>query len=98
MADFIIRVELHAATASDYERLHRAMEFQGFSRTIVGGDGRVHQLPTAEYRQTSTLSVEQVRQKVKAVVVTVKPSYEILVVQVAGWSGYLTLAKAKAYG
>jgi hypothetical protein len=49
MARFIVRVELHGATGTDYDKLHEAMEKVGFSRVVQGGNGvRVH-LPTAEY-------------------------------------------------
>ena len=49
MASFVTRVELHGASAADYERLHVAMERSGFSRQIQADNGNCFQLPTAEY-------------------------------------------------
>ena len=44
-----VRVELHYANESDYQELHGFMERLGFSRLITGSDGKVYQLPPAEY-------------------------------------------------
>ena len=49
MANYIARVELHAATDDDYEVLHDAMEHRGYARTIMGSDNRTYHLPTGTY-------------------------------------------------
>jgi hypothetical protein len=49
MANYIARVELHAANYQDYEQLHGNMAARGFDRTIVGNDGNTYQLPTGTY-------------------------------------------------
>ncbi len=46
---FITRIELHNAKSSDYDTLHSAMSKQGYTQTIVSGEGQVCKLPTAEY-------------------------------------------------
>jgi hypothetical protein len=46
MANYIAKVELHAASYDDYEELHDKMRQQGFSRQIRGGDGKDYHLPT----------------------------------------------------
>jgi hypothetical protein len=61
MASFSVRVELHQATADDYETLHAAMENRGFSRYITSDDGKTYHLPWAEYNGTGSLTSAQVR-------------------------------------
>ncbi len=60
MAQFTVRVELHDAQWTDYNTLHAAMERQGFSRLIKGDDGRIYQLPWAEYDREANLTSMQV--------------------------------------
>lgn len=62
MARFITRVELYGTpTRQDYDKLHAAMESNGFSRTITGDNGTVYKLPTATYFGEATATAEQVR-------------------------------------
>jgi hypothetical protein len=49
MANYITRVELHAATYDDYDTLHDEMEQRGFARTIVGDNRVTYHLPTGTY-------------------------------------------------
>jgi hypothetical protein len=49
MTSYTTRVELHAATYTDYEILHSRMHSEGFSRQITSDNGVTYQLPTAEY-------------------------------------------------
>jgi hypothetical protein len=65
MATYMTRIELHDAMYRDYEVLHSAMAAEGFSRTIVGDNGIVYQLPTAEYYRSTQLSLEQVLDSAK---------------------------------
>jgi hypothetical protein len=60
MANFITRVELHNALWVDYETLHTEMAKEGFTRTIVSGQGVRYNLPTAEYYITGLYSTQQV--------------------------------------
>jgi hypothetical protein len=57
MAKFIVRVELHSATETDYANLHSKMAAEGFSRTIVADNGIKYQLPTAEYKGEGNVTV-----------------------------------------
>lgn len=49
MANYIARVELHAATYEDYESLHGSMQSRGYSRTIASDNGVVYKMPTGTY-------------------------------------------------
>ncbi|MEO2088511.1 MAG: DUF2622 domain-containing protein [Gemmataceae bacterium] len=60
MASFLCRVELHNASGQDYEKLHKAMEAAGFSRTTEGVDRMTYHLPHAEYEIESELSTDTV--------------------------------------
>jgi hypothetical protein len=61
MAQFTVRVELHHAELTDYERLHAAMEQKGFSRQITSDDGKTYHMPWAEYNGSGNLTSTQVR-------------------------------------
>jgi len=61
MANFTVRVELHQAEWTDYEKLHAAMEQKGFSRRIKSDDGKTYHMPWAEYNGTGNLTSAQVR-------------------------------------
>jgi hypothetical protein len=54
MANYIARVELHAASYDDYEELHDNMGQQGFARLIRGSDGKDYHLPTGTYVMRNT--------------------------------------------
>lgn len=60
MVSFTTRVELHNATYSDYTNLHAAMERRRFRRLIQSDDGRIFQLPTAEYDSQGNISATEV--------------------------------------
>ena len=81
MARFTVRVELHAATYSDYETLHASMERRGFSRQITSDDGITYQLPTAEYEGGGNLTSQQVLDAAKVAAAETRKTYEILVTE-----------------
>ncbi len=88
---FTTRVELHhASTREDYERLHTAMEAEGFSRTIKI-DGITYKLPTAEYNYCrGELTKQQVLDAAKRAAATTGRTYAVLVTQANGarlWDG-----------
>jgi len=67
MAQFIIRVEiLGNASKSEYEKLHAAMEKQGFVRTVTGADGKQFHLPTGEFHISGDLTEQDVQNKARA--------------------------------
>jgi len=92
MAQFTIRVELHGATAEQYETLHQRMETAGFHRAIAGVDASGQQgwwqLPTAEYDYEADNTAQGVRDYAKIIADSVKSGSWILVTQVANrsWS------------
>jgi hypothetical protein len=92
---FLVRVELHNATYTDYETLHKAMAARGFQRTIRGGDGTLYYLPTAEYTAETTQSGDQVRTAADNAASTTGKPHGVLAVQYDGawWKG---LAQARA--
>ena len=56
MANYMARVELHAATWNDYDTLHVTMQRRGYSRVVQGDDGNWYQLPTGTYIVKNTNS------------------------------------------
>jgi hypothetical protein len=93
MPAFTTRVELHRATADDYETLHDAMDKRGFSRLIESEEGISYHLPTAEYDISCDLSRSDVLELAKAAAAKTNKAAAILVTESRGrtWSG---LAKA----
>lgn len=85
MANFVVRVELHDATWEDYDKLHRAMELAGFSKTIVGDDGIHYELPPAEYHfPESTLNGTQVHKFAKAAANSTQRTNAVVVIDAKG--------------
>ncbi|QBB69345.1 endoribonuclease GhoS [Pseudolysobacter antarcticus] len=85
MSRFTVRVELHAASEADYQRLHTAMAAQRFSRIITADDGSRHHLPTAEYDHQSTETVSQVCDRTYGIASGVRHNPAVLVTE-GGWS------------
>jgi hypothetical protein len=81
MTRFTVRVELHAASYSDYETLHVAMERRGFSRTITSDDGRTYQLPTAEYDKKGSFTPQQILDSGKAGAAETGKTFAVFVTQ-----------------
>ena len=62
MTDFLTRVELHGATAADYEVLDQAMTAANFSKTIRSARGLIYNMPSATYfSQAFNMSAAEVR-------------------------------------
>ena len=89
MAQFIVRVELHAADAEDYERLHIIMASNGYSREIQDGAGNWFYLPSAEYVTYKNANTELIRDEVRLIAGSVKQEYYILVTQTAAITWWL---------
>jgi hypothetical protein len=89
MARFMTRVELHGADYSDYENLHRAMEGEGFKRTITGGDGTVYRLPTAEYYWVTPMALKDVLAAAQRAAGQTGKTFGVIVseAQVSTWIG-----------
>lgn len=86
---YLVRVELHGASYSDYDNLHRAMAARGFLRTLRGSDGAMYQLPTAEYAIDNTLAGDDVRAQASAAAASTGCTHGVLVARYdwAWWSG-----------
>ena len=96
MSNFTTRVELHRATAEDYERLHDQMARQGFRRTVPGFDDQggkhTYHLPTAEYDSVSDGDAASVRNVAKRIADGVRPGAWVLVTKVAERSWHTAVA------
>jgi hypothetical protein len=94
MARFITRVELHAADDDDYEKLHSAMEMEGFERTITSDEGVIYHLPTAEYYREIALTRQDVLDAAKRAATKNRKNFGAIVTESNGitWS---SLNKAK---
>ena len=89
MAQFTVRVELHQAEWSDYERLHAAMEQKGFSRLIKADSGSTYHLPWAEYDGTANLTSMQVLEIARAAAGSTGKRNAVLVTEASSraWAG-----------
>jgi hypothetical protein len=89
MAGFTVRVELHNATWSDYEKLHTEMVGQGFKNTIKSDEGTVYELPPAEYNFEGNLTRAQVLERAKTAAGRTNLKYAVLVTESNGrtWHG-----------
>lgn len=102
MAYFVVRIELHGASAADYNNLHTYMAAAGFSRTISGADGKRYELPSGMYSADLIANLTTVRDnadaaaaktgKTRWVLATEGPSawkgLPIAAPPSAAWSGY----------
>lgn len=89
MARFVTRIELYAASQSDYGVLHTAMAAEGFRQTITSGDGTVYQLPTAEYYFDGALARGAVLEAAQRAAARTRKTFAVLVTeaQVCTWVG-----------
>jgi hypothetical protein len=89
MADFTVRIELHDAQWNDYERLHAAMERQGFTRLITSDEGRRYQMPWAEYNGVGSFTSMQVLNIAQAAASTTGKRHAVLVTEATSraWVG-----------
>jgi hypothetical protein len=96
MANFTVRVELHNAQWSDYDQLHSAMEQKGFSRHITSDDGKIYQMPWAEYNGTANLTSSQVRDIAKEAADTTGKQNAVFVTEAVtrAWVGLNALTTA----
>jgi hypothetical protein len=87
MSLFFVRVELHGGSLSDYTKLHEAMATAGFSRTVVGNDGRKYNLPTAEYTVDGNHSIDQVSTAANVAATKTGRTHIVLASMSSGWKG-----------
>jgi hypothetical protein len=86
---FTKRVLLHYGDDEDYETLHREMEKEGFSRTIINNDGTEYHLPQAEYNKIGSYSGETVRASASRATAVTGRKFAFLVTPSTGryWTG-----------
>jgi hypothetical protein len=79
MAYFITRVEIHNAKSwAEYDQLHAAMGYRGFSRT-VDVNGTPRRLPTAEYFHPDTTTTQTILNKAKEAAASIGKTASIVV-------------------
>ena len=81
MSRFTTRVELHEATEEDYEKLHAAMEVEGFTRTILNKAGTEYFLPPAEYNRSGDVTKDEILEAAKRAAATTGKRFSVLVTQ-----------------
>ncbi|WP_282295743.1 hypothetical protein [Stenotrophomonas sp. PS02289] len=81
MTKYVTRVVLKRADGDDYERLHDLMDTQGFGRTVTSTDGKVRQLPDAEYYFSGSVTIDQLLERVKVAARGTGLEYAILVTE-----------------
>jgi hypothetical protein len=89
MPQYLTRVELHQADASDYQRLHEAMAVKKFSRTIPNDNGIRYHLPTAEYYSYGEIDTGSVLGLATQAVQSIGKAASVITVNWTGamWSG-----------
>jgi hypothetical protein len=65
MSEYSVRIELHAASDSAYNALHKAMWGAGFRRFIMSDKGKMYLLPTGSYVITASQTLQDVFAKAK---------------------------------
>jgi hypothetical protein len=100
MASFTTRVELHSASAEDYERLHSYMQAEQFSRLIKSDDGTWYHLPTAEYDRSGNYSAADTLAAAKRAAARTSKNYSVLVTETnrRTWFNLPTAVTQKAAG
>lgn len=58
MAQYIARIELQGASYPNYEFLNAVMAQRGYTRTVVGQNRTIYQLPTGTYILDSNTSLQ----------------------------------------
>lgn len=81
MAEFTVRVELHKADSEDYESLHEKMAAKGYKREVKGSNGKMYQLPNAEYVCDKEKTSSQIRDEVAVISGSVKSNPSVLVTE-----------------
>jgi hypothetical protein len=89
MSSFTVRIELDSNIYSDFEILHKAMELNGFKKTIKSDDGIEYHLPRAEYNISTSINRSAVLKLAENAAAKTFKKAEILVTESIGrtWSG-----------
>ena len=96
MATYITRVELYGSpTGEVYNDLHSAMQSKSFTRKI-NDNGKIFELPHAEYALSSDLTTVQVLEAAKLATNTVWKDFAVFVTQTQVRWEYYNLKPSKA--
>ena len=95
MARFTTRVELYGSpTSDDYEKLNKAMQGAGFTRTIsFDGDATEWQLPQGEYTSSTGSDVDVIRDSAKGAAGSAWENFGLLVTRCDGGRSTYNLRK-----
>jgi hypothetical protein len=69
------------------------MAASGYSRTVMGDDGKRYKLPDAEYVASKSIDLNQVRDEVMRIAKTHNHNPAVLVTKSAGRAWFLTIDK-----
>ncbi len=95
MKQYTVRVELHSSQYHpDFDRLHSAMQAEGFSRLITSDSGETYHLPRGEYNISTNENRSQVLAFAKRAVQKTGESAEIFVTESGGRTWYGLAEKA----
>ncbi|GLO38908.1 hypothetical protein PPUN15366_05520 [Pseudomonas putida] len=96
MTQYLVRIELFGASASSYEDLHESMEILGMKRSVRFSDGKDYAMPIGTYFGDSGLSLDALRDKVRATSKPLSPSKDAAVfvcaIQQNQWAAFLYTA------
>jgi hypothetical protein len=92
MANFTVRIELHAAGEAEYTQLRHGMMHAGFRREIYGDDG-IYTLPLGEYHYCGNKSAAEVLECAKRAAQIIGKNFEALVTESAGGRLFCGLSK-----
>ncbi|WP_197458725.1 type V toxin-antitoxin system endoribonuclease antitoxin GhoS [Gluconobacter japonicus] len=81
---FTVRFELHNAQSEDYDRLHEEMEKFHFKKTIKSNNGKIYELPTAEYNIIIDEKPEKILDNAYQAAINTGKSASVLVTPSAG--------------
>lgn len=91
MSQFLTRIELHSATAEDYEKLAKAMLSRNFKKFILSADGQSYRLPAAEYLYEGEITLTAVRDLARDAATSTGRESWVLTVESKGAAWFLPL-------
>jgi hypothetical protein len=65
MAQYSVRIELHSASDTDYDLLHKGMKRAGFKRFVLDDGNKMYLLPTGSYIIDTSDSLQDTFTKAK---------------------------------
>jgi hypothetical protein len=84
----IVRIQLAKdPPSSEYNRLHRMMQNEGFGQDLPAAEGRILTLPHAMYyMRNSTLTAKEWRDELGPMIKDIDPHYKLLVFEINTWA------------